>query len=57
MTLTTHSITASMTKVMRLRVGLSTIIMAMVPKKFSEQEIRLAKLLFSASDTVSISLV
>ena len=31
--------------------------MAMVPMKFSEQEIRLPKLLFSASDTVSMSLV
>ena len=32
-------------------------IMAMVPRKFSEQEMTLAKLLFKASDTVSMSLV
>jgi len=57
MVLTTSSITASMAKVMAVRMGLRTIIMATVPKKVREQEIRLAKLLFSASDTVSMSLV
>ena len=56
-TFTTPSITASMAKVMSVSVGLRTIIMAMVPTKLSVQEMRLPKLLFSASDTVSISLV
>ena len=57
MVFTTSSITASITKVMAVRMGLRTIIIATVPRKVTEQEIRLAKLLFSASDTVSISLV
>ena len=42
---------------MAVRMGLSTIIMAIMPRKVSEQEMRLAKLLFKASDTVSMSLV
>ena len=56
-TFTTSSITPSIIKVMAVRMGLSTIIMTMMPRKVSEQEMRLAKLLFSASDTVSMSLV
>ena len=57
MTLTTSSITTSMAKVMSVSTGLSTIIMAIVPAKFSEQEMRLPKLLLRASEMVSISLV
>ena len=57
MVFTTSSITTSMAKVISVRMGLRTIIMTTVPTKVSEQEMRLAKLLFSASDTVSISLV
>ena len=54
---TTSSMTASVAKVIRLSRGLRTSIMAMVPVKFSVQEMRLAKLLFRASETVSMSLV
>ena len=42
---------------MAVRMGLRTIIIMTVPTKVREQEMRLAKLLFKASDTVSISLV
>ena len=49
--------TASIKNVTAVRMGLRTIIIATVPRNVSEQEMRLAKLLFSASDTVSISLV
>ena len=57
MTLTTPSITSSIKAVIPVRMGLSTSIITIVPTKVSEQEMRLAKLLFSASETVSMSLV
>ena len=57
MVFTTSSTTPSITAVMAVRMGLRTIIITTVPTKVREQEMRLAKLLFKASDTVSISLV
>ena len=57
MVFTTSSITARVAKVTRVSGGLRTSIMAMVPEKFSVQETRLPKLLFRASETVSMSLV
>ena len=55
--LTTSSITPSTAKVISVSTGLRTSIMRMVPAKFSVQETTLPKLLFSASEMVSISLV
>ena len=57
MVFTTSSMTARVAKVTRVSVGLRTSIMTMVPVKFSVQEMRLPKLLFKASETVSMSLV
>ena len=57
MVLTTPSITARVAKVTRVSAGLKTSIMTMVPVKVSVQEMRLPKLLFRASETVSMSLV
>ena len=57
MVLTTSSITPSTAKVIKVSRGLRTSIMAMVPRKFSVQETTLPKLLFSASEMVSMSLV
>ena len=54
---TDSGITISTAKVMRVRAGLSTSIMMTVPVKFRVQEMTLPKLLFSASEIVSISLV
>ena len=54
---TTTSMTTSTPMVTNVSSGLITSIISSVPEKFRAQEIRLAKLLFKASDTVSISLV
>ena len=57
MTFTTPPISARKPKVISVSHGFRTIIISTVPTKVSTLEMMLAKLLFSISDTVSISLV
>ena len=57
MTFTTPPIRARKPKVISVSHGFSTIIISTVPRNVSTLEMMLAKLLFSISDTVSISLV
>ena len=57
MTFTTTPISARNRNVISVSHGFSTIIITTVPTKVSTLEMMLAKLLFSISDTVSMSLV